>query len=110
MKTRLKKGDKVIIIAGKDKQTKNSSGEGVITFIDRKKDRVIVEGLNMGTKHFKPTNTNNQGGRIEKEMPIHISNVMYSYKGKPVRLGVDFKEDGKKFRVAIVKGERIAID
>lgn len=84
MKTKLKKGDKVIIIAGKDKRTKNSSAEGVITYIDRKKDRVVVEGLNMGTKHFKPTATNNQGGRIEKEMPVHISNVMYSYKGYPI--------------------------
>ncbi|OOB79119.1 MAG: 50S ribosomal protein L24 [Epulopiscium sp. Nuni2H_MBin003] len=112
MKTRLKKGDKVIIIAGKDKSTKNNPSEGTITHIDRKKGRVIVEGFNKGFKHIKP-NAAGQGGRIEQELPIHISNVMYSYKGKPVRLGVEMKETDKgtrKVRVAIVNGERIAID
>ncbi|ONI45092.1 50S ribosomal protein L24 [Epulopiscium sp. SCG-B10WGA-EpuloA2] len=108
MRTKLKKGDKVIIIAGKDKKNKGSSGEGVITYIDRKKERVTIEGLNKGTKHIKPS-ANNAGGRVEKEMPIHISNVMYSYEGKPARLGFNIKEDGKKVRVAIVGGKRIEI-
>ncbi len=103
MKTKLKKGDRVIVIAGKDK-----GKEGNITHVDRKHGRVVVSGINMVWKHQKP-NAAGQGGRIEREHPIHISNVMYVHKGKPVRLGVDIK-DNKKVRVAIVKGERIAID
>lgn len=103
MKTKLKKGDRVIVIAGKDK-----GKEGNITFIDRKNGRVLVDGINKGWKHHKP-NAAGQGGRIEKEFPIHISNVMYSHNGTPARLGVEMKDD-KKVRVAIVKNERIVID
>lgn len=90
-------------MAGKDK-----GKEGNVTFIDRKKGRVIVDGVNMITKHQKP-NAAGQGGLIEREAPIHMSNVMYSHNGTPVRLGVETK-DNKKVRVAIVKGERIVID
>lgn len=103
MKTKLKKGDRVVVMAGKDK-----GKEGNVTFIDRKKGRVIVDGVNMITKHQKP-NAAGQGGLIEREAPIHMSNVMYSHNGTPVRLGVETK-DNKKVRVAIVKGERIVID
>lgn len=103
MKTKLKKGDRVVVMAGKDK-----GKEGNVTFIDRKKGRVIVDGVNMITKHQKP-NAAGQGGLIEREAPIHMSNVMYSHNGTPVRLGVEVK-DNKKVRVAIVKGERIVID
>ena len=103
MKTKLKKGDRVVIIAGKDK-----GKEGNITLIDRKNGRVIVEGCNMITKHQKATAAA-QGGLIEKEAPIHMSNVMYVYKGKAARLGVEIK-DGKKVRVAIVNKERFVID
>lgn len=103
MKTKLKKGDKVIIVAGKDK-----GKEGKIALIDRKKERVVVEGCNMVTKHQKATAAA-QGGLIEREAPIHISNVMYAHNGKPVRLGVEMK-DGKKVRVAIANKERVVID
>lgn len=103
MKTKLKKGDRVVIIAGKDK-----GKEGNITLIDRKSGRVVVEGCNMITKHQKATAAA-QGGLIEREAPIHMSNVMYVHNGKPARLGVEIK-DGKKVRVAIVNKERIAID
>lgn len=103
MKTKLKKGDRVVIIAGKDK-----GKEGNITLIDRKNGRVVVAGCNMITKHQKATAAA-QGGLIEKEAPIHMSNVMYVHNGKPARLGVEIK-DGKKVRVAIVNKERIAID
>ena len=103
MKTKLRKGDRVVIIAGKDK-----GKEGNITFIDRKNGRVVVEGCNMITKHQK-ANAVNQGGLIEKEAPIHMSNVMYVHNGKPARLGVEIK-DGKKVRVAIVNKERIVIE
>ena len=103
MKTKLKKGDNVVIIAGKDK-----GKEGKITLIDRKNGKVVVEGCNMVTKHQKATAAA-QGGLIEKEAPIHMSNVMYVHNGKPVRLGVEIK-DGKKVRVAIVNKERVVID
>ncbi|MHC1749867.1 MAG: 50S ribosomal protein L24 [Cellulosilyticaceae bacterium] len=103
MKTKLKKGDRVIIIAGKDK-----GKEGNITFIDRKNGRVVVDGCNKVTKHQKP-NATGQGGLIEREAPIHISNVMYAHNGKPARLGVEVK-DGKKVRIAIVKNERTVIE
>lgn len=103
MKTKLKKGDRVVVIAGKDK-----GKEGNITFIDRKNGRVLVDGVNMITKHQKP-NAAGQGGLIEREAPIHISNVMYVYNGKPVRLGVEIK-DGKKVRVAIANQTRTVID
>ncbi len=102
MKTNLKKGDNVVIIAGKDK-----GKEGKIALIDRKNGRVVVEGCNMVTKHQK-SNAAVQGGLIEREAPIHISNVMYVHNGKPARLGVEIK-DGKKVRVAIVNNERIEI-
>ena len=103
MKTKLKKGDNVIIIAGKDK-----GEQGKITMIDRKNGRVVVEGLNKVTKHQKP-NAAGQGGLIEREAPLHLSNVMYAYNGKPARLGVEVK-DGKKVRVAIANKERFVIE
>ncbi len=103
MKTKLKKGDNVIIIAGKDK-----GEQGKIAMIDRKNGRVVVEGLNKVTKHQKP-NAAGQGGLIEREAPLHLSNVMYAYNDKPARLGVEVK-DGKKVRVAIVNKERFVID
>lgn len=103
MKTKLKKGDRVMIMAGKDK-----GKEGNVTFIDRKLGRVVVEGCNMITKHQK-ANAASQGGLIEREAPIHISNVMYMHNGKPARLGSEMK-DGKKVRVAIVNKERFVID
>ncbi len=103
MKTKLKKGDRVLVIAGDEK-----GKEGNITYIDRKAGRVIVEGLNKVTKHQKP-NAAGQGGLIEREAPMHISNVMYLYEGKPCRLGAEIR-DGKKVRVAITKNGRFVID
>ena len=103
MKTKLRKGDRVIVIAGKD-----NGKEGNITFIDRKHGRVLVDGVNQGFKHQKP-NAMGQGGRVEKEFPIHISNVAYSLNGAPARLGVEIKDD-KKVRVAITKNGRTVID
>ena len=103
MKTKLKKGDRVVIIAGKDK-----GKEGNVSFIDRKNGRIVVDGCNIMTKHQKPR-ANAQGGIIEKEAPVHISNVMYVHNGKPARLGVQIN-DGKKVRVAIVSKERFVID
>lgn len=95
--TKLKKGDKVVVIAGKDK-----AKEGKILSIDRKNNRVVVEGVNMITKHIKPGRTQQQGGIVNQEAAIDASNVMYMHNGKATRLGykVETKEvDGKKVTV-----------
>jgi len=96
---KIKRGDTVKVIAGKDKDK-----EGKVLSI--KDGKVIVEGINMITKHSKPSVANQQGGIVNKEAPIDISNVMYLHKGKVTRVG--FKvEDGKKVRVAKSTGEVI---
>ena len=94
MKTKLKRGDMVSIIAGKD-----LGKEGRILSIDRNKNRVIVEGINIMTKHQKPNRTNQTGGIVRVEAPIHASNVMYLHKEKPTRIGYKVEiseEDGKR--------------
>ncbi len=98
---RIKKGDNVQIIAGKDK-----GKEGKVLKIDPKKGTVIVEGANMITKHTKPSPSNQQGGIITQEGPINISNVMFSDNGKVSRIGY-VEKDGKKIRVAKATGKII---
>ena len=99
---KIKKGDTVTVIAGKDK-----GKEGKVLAVNVKDNTVIVEGINMITKHAKPSMANQQGGIINKEAPIDASNVMLIHNGKAVRVG--FKvEDGKKVRVA--KGSNEVID
>lgn len=98
---KLKTGDKVVVITGKDK-----GKEGKIIAVDRKNGRVLVEGVNMVSKHTKPNAQNQQGGIIKKENFIDASNVMYLHNGKATRLGVQIK-DGKKVRVAKKTGEII---
>lgn len=102
---RIKKGDLVKVIAGKDK-----GKEGKVLSINAKKHTAIVEGINMVTKHAKPSMANQQGGIIHQENPIDISNIMYLYKGQPTKIGYKFVEgsDGlKKVRVAKSTGEVI---
>ena len=102
---KIKKGDLVRVIAGKDK-----GKEGKVLSINAKKNTAIVEGVNMVTKHAKPSMANQQGGIIHQESPIDISNIMYLYKGKPTKIGYKFVEgkDGlKKVRVAKATGEVI---
>ena len=98
---KLKTGDKVVVIAGKDK-----GKEGKIVAVDKKNNRVMVEGVNMVSKHTKPNAQNQQGDIIKKENFIHASNVMYLHNGKATRLGAMIK-DGKKVRVAKKTGEVI---
>ena len=101
---KIKKGDTVKVIAGKDKDK-----EGKVIAVNTKNNTVLVEGINMVTKHAKPSMANQQGGIIEMEAPLDISNVMYLYKGKPVRVG--FEGTGKdKVRVAKVDGKTEKID
>ena len=100
-KLKNKKGDTVRVIAGKD-----NGKEGKVVSIDRKNGRVLVEGINMVTKHMKPSAANQNGGIVQKEAPIDISNVMYLHKGKPTRVGFKFEND-KKVRFAKSTGEVI---
>lgn len=99
---KIKKGDIVKVIAGKDSKAK----EGKVLSVDTKNHRVLVEGVNMITKHAKPSQANPNGGIIQKEAPIDISNVMLVHKGQTTRVG--FKvENGKKVRFAKKTGEVI---
>ena len=98
---KIKKGDTVRVIAGKD-----NGKEGKVVSIDRKNGRVLVEGINMITKHMKPSAANQNGGIVQKEAPIHISNVMYVHKGKPTRIGFKMEKD-KKVRFAKSTGDVI---
>ena len=98
---KIKKGDTVKVIAGKERDK-----EGKVLSVDTKNGKVLVEGINMVTKHAKPSAANQTGGIIKKEAPIDISNVMYLHKGKATRIG--FKMDGdKKVRFAKTTGEVI---
>jgi large subunit ribosomal protein L24 len=97
----VKKGDKVMVISGKDK-----GKTGVILSAFPKKDRVLVEGVNIVKKHSKPSQVNPQGGIISQEAPIHVSNVMPldPKTGEPTRVGLK-EVDGKKVRYAKKSGE-----
>ncbi|GAK09564.1 LSU ribosomal protein L24p [Geomicrobium sp. JCM 19038] len=102
-KLNVKAGDKVKVISGKDK-----GKEGVILKSLPAKERVIVEGVNVVKKHAKPTQENPQGGILNEEAAIHVSNVMLidPKSGEPTRVGYKV-EDGKKVRVAKKSGEVI---
>ena len=98
---KIKKGDMVKVIAGKDKDK-----EGKVIAVDKKDGRVLVEGVNMLTKHTKPSAANQNGGIVHQEGYIDASNVMLLHNGKATRVG--FKMDGdKKVRVAKSTGEVI---
>ena len=101
MTTKLKKGDLVQVIAGKDK-----GKEGKILAINTKKGTALVEGINMITKHTKPSAANQNGGIIHQEGAVDLSNLMYVYKGKATRLGYAVKDD-KKVRIAKSTGDVI---
>ena len=102
-KIKLKKGDKVIVISGK-----NKGNTGEIIKVMPTKNRAIVRGINIIKRHTKPTQ-NNTGGIIEKEGTIHISNIAYldDKDNKPARLGFKILEDGRKVRVSRRSGEVI---
>ena len=93
---KIKKGDTVKVIAGKD-----NGKEGKVVSVDQKTGKVVVEGVNMITKHTKPN-----AAIVQKEAPIDGSNVMLVHNGKATRVGFDVK-DGKKVRVAKATGEVI---
>jgi len=97
----VKKGDKVKVLSGKDR-----GKEGVVLEAYPKKDRVLVEGINMVKKHAKPSQDNPQGGILNKEAAIHVSNVLPidPKTGEPTRVGYEVR-DGKKVRIAKKSGE-----
>src|SRR5688572_26449331 len=103
---RIRKDDNVIVISGKDK-----GKTGRVLRVDRDRDRVFVEGLNIIKRHQKPTqlNPNAQAGVIEREGPIHVSNVALvdPKQNKPTRVGITRREDGTRIRVAKRSGTEL---
>jgi len=98
---KIKKGDNVIVIAGKDK-----GKTGTITQTLPKSDQVVIDGVNVATRHQKNRRMRSQGQIIEKSMPIHVSNVSLLEGKKPVRVGYKV-EDGKKTRISRASGKSI---
>ena len=102
MAAKIKKGDKVVVLAGKYRGT-----QGEVTQVLPKDERVIVKGVNVVAKHEKQTATS-RGGIIREEAPIHVSNVAIVGKdGKPTRVGFKVGADGKKVRIERRSGEVI---
>ena len=101
MAAKLRKGDKVLVLAGKDK-----GREGEIKSVDPKAGKAVVEGVNIAIRHTKQSQTS-QGGRVPKAMPIDLSNLaLIDANGKPTRVGFRV-EDGKKIRFAKTTGEAV---
>ena len=101
MAAKLKKGDTVIVLTGKDR---GKTGEILKVFPED--NRVVVAGVNKVKKHNKPSQLS-QGGIEEKEAALHISNVAYAVDGKPSRVGFKVNKDGKKTRIAKRTGKAI---
>ncbi|MFC3788533.1 50S ribosomal protein L24 [Paenibacillus sp. GCM10012307] len=103
-KLHVKKDDNVIVITGKDKGKK-----GRVIAAYPRENRVLIEGVNIVKKHSRPSQQNPQGGIIEQEAPIHVSNVMLvdPKSGKPTRVGYKVLDNGKKVRIARKSGEVI---
>ena len=101
MAAKLKKGDKVVVLAGKDK-----GKEGTISSVDPKSGKAIVDGINIAIRHTRQTQTS-QGGRLPKALPIDLSNLaLLDSNGKATRVGFR-EEDGKKVRYAKTTGEAV---
>ena len=94
------KGDTVMVTAGNDK-----GATGEILRIITKKNRVVVQGVNIRSKHLKPSQASPQGGIVRREMPIHISNVSPVVDGKPTRVRFETTSDGSKVRMAVKGGK-----
>ena len=99
---KIKKGDTVVVIAGSDK-----GKQGEVISVNAKAGTVLVRGVNMIKKHMKPGRQSQEGGIINQEGPINISNVMYVHKGQPTRVGFHVDENGKKVRYAKSANEAI---
>jgi len=99
---KIKKGDTVVVISGKDK-----GKEGTVSRVMPRTNQVIVDGINVAKKHQKPKGANQQGGIIDRDMPLDASNVMLVHKGKPTRVGFKTNSDGTKVRIARTTGQEV---
>ncbi|MDQ3176282.1 MAG: 50S ribosomal protein L24 [Actinomycetota bacterium] len=100
---KLKKGDTVVVLTGKFK-----GKQGEVMAVLPKDDKVVVSGVNTAQRHSKPRRANQPGGIVDRDMPIHVSNVAFVHKGKPTKVGYRVDKDGKKVRVARATGEVIS--
>ena len=102
----LRKGDMVLVIAG---DTRDHGRRGKILSVDRVRDRVMVEGVNLIKRHTKPSSSNQQGGIVEKEAPIHVSNIMpwCESAGKPSRIVMKTLDNGTRVRAYKINGETL---
>ena len=101
---RMRAGDEVLVIAGKKK-----GSHGKVLKVNLDDDRVLIQGVNIVTKHVKPSRENPQGGIQKREAPIHLSNVMLAdpKSGDPTRVRFQTLENGTKVRIAVKSGEQI---
>ncbi|MEJ7561102.1 MAG: 50S ribosomal protein L24 [Ilumatobacteraceae bacterium] len=100
---KLKKGDTVVVLTGKFK-----GKQGEVMVVLPKDDKVVVSGVNTAQRHSKPRRANQPGGIVDRDMPIHVSNVALVHKGKPTKVGYRVEKDGKKVRVARSTGDVIS--
>ena len=107
MRVRIRKGDTVMVVAGDDK-----GKTGLVLSVDQDRRRVIVEKINFVKRHTRARGNNQQGGILEKEAPIHISNVMLHdpKAGRGVRVGVRITKDGRRERVSRATGDTLSKD
>ena len=103
-KLKIKKGDRVVVITGRDK-----GKQGEVLKVLPSESRVIVQGVNVAKRHTRPSAANPSGGIVDKELPIHVSNVAHldPKSGQPTRVGFKLLEGGRKVRVARRSGETI---
>lgn len=103
-KMKIKKGDNVVVIAGKDKGAK-----GEVISVNPQTRRVVVQGINVVKKHQRPSQVNPQGGILKQEKPVHVSNLALvdPKQDKPTRVGYKTLKDGKKVRYAKRSGETV---
>ena len=104
MARHIRKGDMVIVTAGNDR-----GATGEVMRVIPKTSRVLVQGINVRSKHLKPSQNNPQGGIVRREMPVHISNVSPVVDGKPTRVRWETREDGSKARVAVRGGKELHV-
>jgi len=106
MSRHVRKGDTVIVLAGDDK-----GKVGEVLRVDGKTDKVLVQGINRVYRHLRPSRQHPQGGRIQKEMPISLSNVLPvdPQTNRPTRVGFKINEDGSKERIARGSGASLGI-
>tara|TARA_B100001250_G_C19734306_1_gene760040 strand:+ start:659 stop:967 length:309 start_codon:yes stop_codon:yes gene_type:complete len=101
---KIKKNMIVKVISGN-----NKGKEGKVLFVSTKKSRVLIEGVNLIKKTVRPTQENTSGGFVEREAPIHISNVMAVHNGNPTKIGWRKLEDGIKVRISKKNNEEIKV-